>query len=163
MHRREHWWMAEAMRWRMETNFVINSTHSAGMQRARHTDKFKKWRRKNKELGRRRHDWRMDGSRSERETEKRERRSERESDSQSSDVSFIPYYLSGLCVHMFPFGVCVCTATCSVCVCVIVIDSSQPAACSKAKDFIINRTGFNLLLQAEWWCSLCSLLVQHTA
>lgn len=26
----------------METNFVINSTHSGDMQRARHTDKLKK-------------------------------------------------------------------------------------------------------------------------
>lgn len=38
-----------------------------------------------------------------------------------------------------------------------VIDSSWPAACSEAKDFIINRTRFNLLLQAEWRCSLCCL------
>lgn len=110
MHRREHWWMAEAMRWRMETNFVINSTHSAGMQRARHTDKFKKWRRKNKELGRRRHDWRMDGSRSERETEKRERRNE---EKVTAKVQMCLSYLTIL-------AVCVCICFLLVCVCVCV-------------------------------------------
>ncbi len=66
----------------MKTNFVIKSTQrSADRQRARRTDRLKKTpkkkQRKEESVGRERHDWRMDRSRSGGETERRRRHVER--------------------------------------------------------------------------------------
>lgn len=116
----------------------------------------------------------MDRSRSGGETERRGRHVERwierkdikERDSQHQAASSPPRYrFSRLCARGCLFNVGARKPHTRACACnVTVIDGSQPEACSKAGDFIINRTWFNLLLQAEQRCSLCCLFMNggHT-
>ena len=98
----------------MEANFVINSTQrSVDRRRARRTDRLKKKReekkqRKEESVGRERHDWRMDRSRSEGETERRGRRVEvdrgkeiKERDSQHLVASSLPLsFYSSVCTRV---------------------------------------------------------------
>lgn len=79
----------EAKKWRMETNFVINSMErSVVRQRARQVKEKTKKPRKEESVGRERHDWRMDRSRSGGEMERRGRRGgmDREEEIKERDI-----------------------------------------------------------------------------
>lgn len=112
-----------------------------------------------------RNHWRMDRSRSGGETEEREtcggrinkRGITKERDRQHKAASSTSLLLQSF-VFMLNFQ---CTLTQTAHSGVTVIDSFLPTARSKAKDFIINRTRFNLLLQAEQRCSLHCLFMNE--